>query len=65
MAGKSALPSPADLDYLKDFQEKHPYAGANPLKLTKTDINFFKYDNGLSKVKNAELVNADLTDLKE
>jgi hypothetical protein len=65
MAGKSALPSPADLDYLKDFQEKHPYAGTNPLKLTKTDINFFKYDNGLSKVKNAELVNADITELKE
>jgi len=65
MAGKSAIPSPADLEYLKDFEEKHPYAGANPLKLTKTDIHFFKYDNGLSKVKNAELVNADITELKE
>jgi len=65
MAGKSAIPNPADLEYLKDFEEKHPYAGANPLKLTKTDIHFFKYDNGLSKVKNAELVNADITELKE
>ena len=61
---KKTATTQAESNAIAKYQTKG-MAGKAYTDLTAEDVYFFKYDNGLSKVKNAELVNADIAELKE
>lgn len=61
---KKTATTQAESNAIAKYQVKS-MAGKAYTDLTTKDVYFFKYDNGLSKVKNAELVNADIDDLKK